>query len=346
MMKRKSNVYGRMSSESANNTTSSSSSYSTSLEEAIEWEMRPGGMLVQKRTQNADVSAPDISLRVAYGAVRYEISVNSQATFGEVKKLLRAETGLQAGEQRVIFKGKERENGEYLDICGVKDRSKVILMEDPASIERRFIEMRRNAKIQSAHRAINDVSMEVDQLADQLHRVAPDCLILWLCRLKAETNPGHQLLPFFGAWVHQGQGVHGAFIFCSLVLGPSYSYDFFYGCVPPAHRLTVMASKHSNPRVTFVSAIEKSISGGVKVPEVQVTTLIEMLMRQAIKLENIAAEGDAFAQKILQGKRVQKCVETLDTLKISNAKVKPVIVTTKWETFEPSPAMAQWEIFD
>ncbi|XP_007041104.2 PREDICTED: BAG family molecular chaperone regulator 3 [Theobroma cacao] len=262
MMKRKSNVYGRMSSESANNTTSSASSYSTSLEEAIEWEMRPGGMLVQKRTQNADVSAPDIRLRVAYGAVRYEISVNSQATFGEVKKLLRAETGLQAGEQRVIFKGKERENGEYLDICGVKDRSKVILMEDPASIERRFIEMRRNAKIQSAHRAINDVSMEVDQLADQ------------------------------------------------------------------------------------VSAIEKSISGGVKVPEVQVTTLIEMLMRQAIKLENIAAEGDAFAQKILQGKRVQKCVETLDTLKISNAKVKPVIVTTKWETFEPSPAMAQWEIFD
>ncbi|XWS67424.1 hypothetical protein CRYUN_Cryun04dG0005400 [Craigia yunnanensis] len=258
MMKRKSNVYGRMS-ESSNNSTSSSS---TSIEEETEWEMRPGGMLVQKRTQNADVSAPDIRLRVAYGAVRYEISVNSQATFGEVKKRQTAETGLQAGEQRVIFKGKERENGEYLDMCGVKDRSKVILMEDPASIERRFIEMRRNAKIQTAHRAINDVSMELDKLADQ------------------------------------------------------------------------------------VSAIEKSITNGVKVPEVQITTLIEMLMRQAIKLDNIAAEGDAFAQKILQGKRVQKCVETLDTLKISNAKVKPVIVTTKWETFDPSPAIAQWEIFD
>ncbi|OMO92351.1 Ubiquitin [Corchorus olitorius] len=224
--------------------------------------MRPGGMLVQKRTENADVSAPDIRLRVVYGAVRYEISVKSQATFGEVKKVLTAKTGLEAGEQRLIFKGKERENGEYLDMCGVKDRSKVILMEDPASIERRFIEMRRNAKIQAAHRAINDVSMEVDQLADQ------------------------------------------------------------------------------------VSAIEKSISNGVKVPEVQITTLIEMLMRQAIKLDNIDAEGDAFAQKNLQGKRVQKCVETLDMLKISNARVKPVIVTTKWETFEPAPALAQWEIFD
>lgn len=49
-----------------------------------------------------------------------------------------------------------------------------------------------------------------------------------------------------------------------------------------------------------VSAIEKSISNGVKVPEVQITTLIEMLMRQAIKLDNIAAEGDASAQKSLQ----------------------------------------------
>ncbi|XVF45986.1 hypothetical protein PTKIN_Ptkin02bG0251900 [Pterospermum kingtungense] len=258
MMKRKSNVHGRMR-ESSNNPTSSSS---IPIEEEIEWEMRPGGMLVQKRTENAGVSAPDIRLRVAYGAVRYEISVNSQATFGEVKKRLTAETGLQVGEQRVIFKGKERENGEYLDMCGVKDRSKVILMEDPASIERRFIEMRRNAKIQSAHRAINDVSMELDKLADQ------------------------------------------------------------------------------------ASAIEKSISNGVKVPEVQITTLIEMLMRQAIKLDDIAAEGDALALKNLQGKRVQKCVETLDTLKISNARVKPVIVTTKWETFDSSPAMAQWEIFD
>ena len=57
---------------------------STSIEEEIEWEMRPVGMLVQKRTQNADVSAPYIRLHVAYGAVRYEISVNSRATFGNI----------------------------------------------------------------------------------------------------------------------------------------------------------------------------------------------------------------------------------------------------------------------
>ncbi|GKV03811.1 hypothetical protein SLEP1_g16056 [Rubroshorea leprosula] len=258
MMKRRSNPASGRKFESSNNTSSSS----TSREEDTEWEMRPGGMLVQMRTEMTDVSVRNIRLRIAFGALRYEISVNSQATFGELKKILNAETGLQPADQRLIFRGKERENVEYLDVCGVKDRSKVILVEDAASIERRFDEMRQNAKIQRALAAISNVSMEVDKLADQ------------------------------------------------------------------------------------VSEMEKSIAKGVKVPEVQITTLMEMLMRQAIKLDNIAAEGDACAQKSLQGKRVQKCVETLDVLKISNAKVKPVIVTTNWETFDQSPATAQWELFD
>lgn len=49
-----------------------------------------------------------------------------------------------------------------------------------------------------------------------------------------------------------------------------------------------------------------------------------------------------------QGKKVQKCVETLDVLKISNAQIKPIVVTTKWETFDPPPSSTttQWELFD
>ncbi|KAJ4824242.1 hypothetical protein Tsubulata_018063 [Turnera subulata] len=263
MMKKKKfpNVYGKMS-ESA--TTTATTTSSSTDEENAEWEMRPGGMLVQKRNETKDVlPLRNVRLRIAYGALRCEMLVNPQATFGEVKKLLAAETGLQPEEQRLMYRGKERENGEYLDICGVKDRSKVILIQDPISIEKRYMEMRKNARIQSVHRAISAVSMEVDKLADQ------------------------------------------------------------------------------------VSAIETSISKGTKVAEVQITTLTEMLMRQAVKLDSISAEGDASTQKILQGKRVQKCVETLDVLKVSNAKVsKPVVVTTKWETFDPPPSTAHWEIFD
>ncbi|KAI3466853.1 hypothetical protein Pfo_023516 [Paulownia fortunei] len=258
MMKRRLN-FNRRRSEGAETTTSS-----TPKEEEVEWEMRPGGMLVQKRSENSGVIvSPNLRIRVAYGVLRYQISANSLSTFGELKKLLTAETGLQPGEQRLIFRGKERENGDYLDTCGVKDRSKVILIDDPESKERRLIEMRRNEKIQATHRMIDDVSMEVDRLAEQI-------------------------------------------------------------CV-----------------------IEKSIANGNKVAELQITTLIEMLMRQAVKLDSIPAEGDACAKKDSQGKKVQKCVETLDVLKVSNAKEKvPLAATTKWETFDYSPAATQWELFD
>ncbi|XP_011046745.1 PREDICTED: LOW QUALITY PROTEIN: BAG family molecular chaperone regulator 3-like [Populus euphratica] len=180
---------------------------------------------------------------------------------GEVKKVLTGKIGLQIGDQKIIYKEKEKGNGEYLDKCGVKDRSKLILMEDPSSIERRYIEMRKNARIQTAYQVISNVSMEVDKLVEQ------------------------------------------------------------------------------------VFAIEKSILNGVKVPEIQITTLIEMLMRQAIKLDNISAEENVSTQKYLQSKRVQWCVETLDVLKISNPLIKPVVVAAKWETFDPSPTTSRWEFF-
>lgn len=66
----------------------SESSTTATAEEKIEWEMRPGGMLVQKRTAKSDIPAPDFRIRIAYGTFRYEISVNSQATFGNLSFLL------------------------------------------------------------------------------------------------------------------------------------------------------------------------------------------------------------------------------------------------------------------
>ncbi|ERM99173.1 hypothetical protein AMTR_s00092p00064570 [Amborella trichopoda] len=188
-----------------------------SKEGKIEWEMRPGGMLVQKRCEVPDGSlAPTVRLRVAYGAFRYDISADPQSTFGELKKLLSSETGLQPGEMSISFRGKERENGDYLDNCGVKDRSKVVVIEDPTSRERKFFEMRKKEKIQSAHRAISDISIEIDKLSEQ------------------------------------------------------------------------------------ISSIEKSIANGKSVLEVQIATLIELLMRQVVKLERIPTEGEATSHKTIQ----------------------------------------------
>lgn len=242
-------------------------------EERAGWEVRPSGMVVQARDWGADGAAagvpprpppPEIRVRVKYGAATHEVAVSSIATFGELKKALAARTGLQPSEQQLKYKGRERKNSEFLDRFGVKNKSKLVVSEDPASVERRYIERLRNARIENANRAIGAIALEVDKLADQ------------------------------------------------------------------------------------VTSIEKSVSGGSKVAEVQITTLIELLMRHAVKLESIPADADTSSQKNLQAKRVQKCVEALDVLKVSNARLQTVVVTTKWETFDnsASPVTTKWEIFD
>lgn len=88
---------------------------------------------------------------------------------GDLKKLLSAQTGLHPQEQKLLFKGKERDSKAYLDISGVKDRSKVVLIEDPINRERRYLEIRKNAKVERASKSISEVSLEVDKLASQVH---------------------------------------------------------------------------------------------------------------------------------------------------------------------------------
>lgn len=203
-----------------------------------EWEMRPGGMLVQKRTDSDQNSAPPptIRVRVKHGSVYHEIHISAQASFGELKKMLVGPTGLHHQDQKLLFKEKERDSKAFLDISGVKDRSKIVVVEDPISQERRYLEMRRNATMEKASKSISEISLEVDRLAGR------------------------------------------------------------------------------------VSAMESVISRGGKVPETDVLGLIELLMNQLLRLDGIMAEGDVKLQRKMQVMRVQKCVETLDVLKVKNSK--------------------------
>lgn len=136
-----------------------------------EWELRPGGMLVQKRNADSDRSSappPTIRVRVKYGSIYHEINISSQATFGELKKMLSGPTGLHHEDQKLLYKDKERDSKAFLDIAGVKDRSKIVLVEDPISQEKRYLEMRRNAKMEKASKNISEISLEVDRLAGQV----------------------------------------------------------------------------------------------------------------------------------------------------------------------------------
>ncbi|GLT40464.1 hypothetical protein SLA2020_146010 [Shorea laevis] len=134
-------------------------------------EIRPGGMLVQKRDSGSDenpVSVPTIKVRVKHGSKYHEIYISSEASFGELKKMLAERTGLHHEDQKIIYKKKERHSKEYLDTVRVKDGSKMVLVEDSASRERRCLEMLKNANAEKASKSLSQISQEVDEFSKQV----------------------------------------------------------------------------------------------------------------------------------------------------------------------------------
>lgn len=82
--------------------------------------------------------------------------------------MLTGPTGLHHQDQKLLYKDKERDNNAFLDIAGVKDKSKIVVIEDPLSQEKRYLELRKNAKMEKAAKTISDISFEVDRLAGQV----------------------------------------------------------------------------------------------------------------------------------------------------------------------------------
>jgi hypothetical protein len=87
---------------------------------------------------------------------------------GDLKKMLSGPTGLHHQDQKLFYKDKERDSKAYLDVVGVKDKSKLVLMEDPISQEKRALEIRKNAKMEKAAKSISQISLEVDRLAGRV----------------------------------------------------------------------------------------------------------------------------------------------------------------------------------
>lgn len=78
------------------------------------------------------------------------------------------QTGLHHEDMKILYKDKERDSKMFLDLSGVKDRSKLVVKEDPISQEKRLLEKRKNAAIEKASKSISDISLEVDRLAGQV----------------------------------------------------------------------------------------------------------------------------------------------------------------------------------
>ncbi|KAK9291258.1 hypothetical protein L1049_009446 [Liquidambar formosana] len=145
--------------------------------EVSDLEVRPGGMLVQKRDDDGDdgsgsggkgVNGQMIKIKVTHGSSHHEHHIPSHSTFGDLKRVLAQKTGLEPKEQRLFFRGKEKEDDEYLHIAGVKNLSKVLLLEDQASKERKLEEMKKSSEISRACEAVAQVRVEVDKLSEKV----------------------------------------------------------------------------------------------------------------------------------------------------------------------------------
>lgn len=87
---------------------------------------------------------------------------------GELKKILAGQTGLNPQDQKLIYKEKERDSKVFLDVAGVKNGSKLVLVEDELSKERRFIESRKTAKMEKASKDIAEIRFQIDNLAKRV----------------------------------------------------------------------------------------------------------------------------------------------------------------------------------
>ncbi|AQL01539.1 BAG family molecular chaperone regulator 1, partial [Zea mays] len=136
-----------------------------------EWEVRSGGMLVQRWSPDADAPAgapvPTIRVKVKFNGVYHKIYIKSQASFdkySELKKMLSSRMGLHPEDQNLVYKDKEWDSKAFLDMADVKDRSKMVLLEDPAAQAKRLLEQRHADKAERAAKSISRISLDVDKL--------------------------------------------------------------------------------------------------------------------------------------------------------------------------------------
>ncbi|XP_047179138.1 BAG family molecular chaperone regulator 4-like [Vigna umbellata] len=148
----------------------------------MEWEMRPGGMLVQRRAATEDNGAiyknvvMMMTITVTHSSSHHDLFLPMNSTFWDVKKLLANKTGLQPEEQQLFFRGEEKYNEETLYVEGVLDKSKLLLLDNTASEEWKIEEIRKHNDMLKAIEAVAEVRAEVDELAERVFvlKVATD----------------------------------------------------------------------------------------------------------------------------------------------------------------------------
>ncbi|KAL8526612.1 hypothetical protein ACS0TY_015713 [Phlomoides rotata] len=96
---------------------------------------------------------------------------------GDLKSIIVQKTGLKPETCKLLFRGKEKDDDEFLQTAGLKDNCKVLLMEDttcrenvPEEVKEASVpeEVKETIVISQGEAAVAEVRREVDNLADQV----------------------------------------------------------------------------------------------------------------------------------------------------------------------------------
>ncbi|KAL7136190.1 hypothetical protein ABFS83_10G012800 [Erythranthe nasuta] len=112
------------------------------------------------------------SIKVSHELNEHEVAVPSGSTFGYLKSAIHQKTGLNPETHKLLFRGKEKDDDEDLQTAGVKDGSKLLLVEDKTCNNEEPEEVKETVVVVSrGGEAVAEVRREVDKLSDQISAV-------------------------------------------------------------------------------------------------------------------------------------------------------------------------------
>ncbi|WCJ28015.1 BAG family molecular chaperone regulator 4 [Euphorbia peplus] len=131
-----------------------------------------------------------INVNICCGSSVHEISVPADSSFGYMKQVIEQKTGMDPRRQRILFRGKEKEDSELLRETGVKDKSKIMVLESAVSKDKKPEEVNESQEtpqgeatvsedvsnsenwgredMLKAFKAIGEVRDEIDKLAERV----------------------------------------------------------------------------------------------------------------------------------------------------------------------------------
>lgn len=112
-----------------------------------------------------DSGPAKFNITVSQGPKQHQVVVPTNSTFGDLKSVIAQKTGLKPETHKILFRGKEKDDDDHLQTAGVKDNSKVLLMEDTTSVQRSPEQVDTSVTSQGGA-AVAEVGTEVDMLTD------------------------------------------------------------------------------------------------------------------------------------------------------------------------------------